>query len=298
MIAHVRGRLIEKHPTRVVVEMGGLGLEIQVPLTASEAMGDVGDDVALHTVLVVREDALALYGFRTAQERTLFLKLIAVSGIGPKIALNALSVPSLAQLVAALRGQDLAFLTRLPGIGKKTAERMSLELKDGLAEFAAEPAEGSPGRAEADAVAALVSLGYTRPSALDAVQRAARESAAGTDPETLIRTALQRLAGGRASEADPSARGPLPHPPNRSPTRETSSSPGTRKRDLDGRDPSLWIDVEATGCRGRPPMRARLLDLVALALLMPIGAAALLELVLANLLAPLLDQTSHESFPS
>jgi Holliday junction DNA helicase RuvA len=201
MIAHVRGRLLEKHATRVVVEVGGLGLEIQVPLTASEAMGSVGEEVALHTVLVVREDALALYGFRAAQERTLFLKLIAVSGIGPKIALNALSVPSLAQLVAALRGQDLAFLTRLPGIGKKTAERMSLELKDGLSEFAAEPAEGSAGRAEADAVAALVSLGYTRPSAQEAVQRAARESAAGTDPETLIRTALQRLAGGKSQRS-------------------------------------------------------------------------------------------------
>jgi len=199
VIAHVRGRLLEKHPTRVVVEVGGLGLEIQVPLTASEAMGEVGEEAALHTVLVVREDALSLYGFRTAQERTLFLKLIAVSGIGPKIALNALSVPSTAQLVAALRGQDLAFLTRLPGIGKKTAERMSLELKDGLAEFAAEPAVGSPGRAEADAVAALVSLGYTRPSAMDAVERAARELAGRSDPETLIRIALQRLSGGKGA---------------------------------------------------------------------------------------------------
>jgi Holliday junction DNA helicase RuvA len=198
VIAHVRGRLLEKHPTRVVVEMGGLGLEIQVPLTATESMGEPGEEVALHTVLVVREDALSLYGFRTAEERSLFLKLIAVSGIGPKIALNALSVPSLSQLVAALRGQDLAFLTRLPGIGKKTAERMSLELKDGLAEFAAAPAEGWPGRAEADAAAALVSLGYTRPSAQEAVQRAAKEAGGSMDPETLIRIALQRLSGGKS----------------------------------------------------------------------------------------------------
>ncbi len=199
MIAHLRGRLLEKHPTRVVLETGGIGFEVHVPLTATEAMGEAGEEIALHTVLVVREDALTLYGFRRAEERALFLKLVSVSGIGPKIALNALSVPSLPQLVAALRGRDLAFLTRLPGIGKKTAERMSLELKDGLAEFSAEPAEGSPNRAEADAVSALVSLGYTRPSAQDAVQRAAREGEAGTDPETLIRSALQRLSGGKSA---------------------------------------------------------------------------------------------------
>ena len=132
MIAHLRGRILEKQPTRLVVETGGIGLEVLVPLTTAQAVGEVGEEVSLHTVLVVREDALTLYGFRDGRERALFLKLISVSGIGPKIALNALSVPSIAELVEALRDQDLAFLTRLPGIGKKTAERMSLELKDAL----------------------------------------------------------------------------------------------------------------------------------------------------------------------
>jgi Holliday junction DNA helicase RuvA len=123
-----------------------------------------------------------------------------VSGIGPKIALNALSVPSISELVDALRDQDLAFLTRLPGIGKKTAERMSLELKDALTAFEGEGGTGVRGRTDADAVAALVSLGYTRPAAHDAVKRAAKEIGTDTDVESLIRAALGRLGGGKTSK--------------------------------------------------------------------------------------------------
>ncbi len=199
MIAHLRGRILEKQPTRLVVETGGVGFEVLVPLTAAQAAGEPGDEVALHTVLVVREDALTLYGFRDARERALFLKLISVSGIGPKIALNALSVPSLSDLVEALREQDLVFLTRLPGIGKKTAERMSLELKDALAPFEGEGAAGGRSRTDSDAVAALVSLGYTRAAAQDAVKRAVREAEGEADVESLIRAALGRLGGGKAS---------------------------------------------------------------------------------------------------
>lgn len=199
MIARLRGRILEKQPTRLVVESGGVGFEVLVPLTTAQAAGEVGEEASLHTVLVVREDALTLYGFRDAQERALFLKLISVSGIGPKIALNALSVPSLAELVGALRDQDLAYLTRLPGIGKKTAERMSLELKDALAPFESEGGAAGPGRTDADAVAALVSLGYTRTAAHDAVKRAARDADGETDVETLIRAALGRLGGGKTS---------------------------------------------------------------------------------------------------
>ncbi len=195
MIVHVRGRILAKQPTRVVVEMGGLGLEILVPLTTSPVLGEVGEEASLHTVLVVREDALTLYGFRSDTERSLFLKLVGVSGIGPKIALNALSVPSLGELVAALREGDLAFLTRLPGIGKKTAERMSMELRDGLAGFAAEAREGGERGAGSDAVAALVSLGYSRPAAALAVEKAAKDLGRSPEVEVLIRRALARLSG-------------------------------------------------------------------------------------------------------
>jgi Holliday junction DNA helicase RuvA len=200
VIVHLRGRILAKQPTRVVIETGGVGLEVLVPLTTSQELGEVGEEAALHTVLVVREDALTLYGFRSETERSMFRKLIGVSGIGPKIALNALSVPSLGELVAALRDGDLAFLTRLPGIGKKTAERMSVELKDGLAGFAAEPREGGHRGAGADAVAALVSLGYSRPAAAAAVDRAGRDLGGSPTAEVLIRGALGRLSGTKGSK--------------------------------------------------------------------------------------------------
>ncbi len=196
MIAHVSGRLLEKHPTRVVVEVGGIGLEILVPLPASQSLGEVGSACALHTVLVVREDALTLYGFRNVEERGLFLKLIGVSGIGPKIALGALSGPPPEVLVAAIRDRDLAVLTRLPGIGKKTAERMALELKDGLTGFTAGSPAGARSPVSSDAVAALVSLGYSAASAEEAVARI-QESAPSASVEDLVRSALTRLAGGK-----------------------------------------------------------------------------------------------------
>jgi Holliday junction DNA helicase RuvA len=196
VIAHLRGRLLEKHPTRLVIEAGGVGLEVLVPLPTSQGLGDPGSEVALHTVLVVREDALTLYGFLTREERVLFLKLVSVSGIGPKIALNALSGSSPRDLAAALKHQDLVFLTRLPGIGKKTAERMALELKDALADLAGEPEE--PGaRAGTDAVEALVSLGYKRGPAAEAVEKAAKTEGADADVESLVRVALGLLVGGR-----------------------------------------------------------------------------------------------------
>jgi Holliday junction DNA helicase RuvA len=197
MIAHLRGTLLEKHPTRVVVEVGGVGLELLVPLTTSQAMGEVGSPVSVHTVLVVREDALTLYGFDSPEQKALFQKLIGVSGVGPKTALAALSGSSPRELVAALQEQDLAVLTRLPGIGKKTAERMAVELKDGLAEFAVAMPGAPPGSERADAMAALLSLGYARPQARAAVEQASRECGESADVEVLIRTALARLSGGK-----------------------------------------------------------------------------------------------------
>jgi Holliday junction DNA helicase RuvA len=199
MIARIQGTILEKQPTRLVVDVSGVGYEVLVPLPTSQSSGDPGAKVLLHTVMVVREDAHTLYGFATHEERELFRKLIGVSGIGPKIALGALSGSSPAQLVTALREQDLATLTRLPGVGKKTAERMVLELKDSLAGFkGAAPAEAAV-QSHADAVGALVSLGYSRPAASDAVKKAAEAAGRDADVETLVRTALTRLSGGRRS---------------------------------------------------------------------------------------------------
>ena len=193
MIAHLRGTLIEKHPTRLVVEVGGVGLEVMVPVPTVQSVGQVGDTVSLHTALVVRGDALTLYGFSEAAERALFLKLLSVSGIGPKIALGALSGPSVPELVAAIREGNLAVLTRLPSVGKKTAERMSVELRDGLLEFEAAATLGATDAARNDAVGALVSLGYNRSASqavVDELLRGGKVDAA----EELVRRALARLS--------------------------------------------------------------------------------------------------------
>jgi len=193
MIAHLRGKLLEKHPTRLVVETGGVGFEVLVPVPTVEVVGKVGDMVSLHTVLVVREDALTLFGFSEAPERALFLKLIGVSGIGPKTALGALSGPSVPELVAAIREGNLGVLTRLQGIGKKTAERMSVELRDNLLEFEASAAVGTPSAARNDAVGALVSLGYNRAAAAAVVDEILRGSKVDS-AEELVRRALARLS--------------------------------------------------------------------------------------------------------
>jgi Holliday junction DNA helicase RuvA len=196
MIARLEGTLLEKHPTRLVVGTGGLGLEVLVPLSTSQGAGEVGTPVTLFTVLVVREDSLTLYGFDTPEQKSLFQKLVGVSGVGPKTALGALSGSSVSALAEALAGGDLAALTRLPGIGRKTAERMSLELKDSLLEFGVGEGGRAGDRHSDDAVAALVSLGYARAAALQAVRAVAGDGAGERDTEALLRAALARLAGG------------------------------------------------------------------------------------------------------
>ena len=196
MIASIRGILLEKHPTRLVVETGGVGLDIQVPIPTSQAMPEPGQEVSIFTVLVVREDALTLYGFASKESRTLFLKLTSVSGIGPKLALGALSGPSAEELVGALRSEDIGLLTRLPGIGKKTAARMVVDLKDGLKEFGdGETDTSTASPAQADAIQALVSLGYQKAAALKAVLRAAQKEPEAS-VEDLIRSALSAVTGG------------------------------------------------------------------------------------------------------
>src|ERR1051325_1805585 len=136
MIAHLRGKLLSKQPDRAVVEAAGVGYDVAITGTAYSELPNAGGEVALHIHTHVREDALALYGFLHADEKRLFEKLIGVSGIGPKLAITVLNGISTERLVAAIRGNDLASLTKVSGIGKKTAERMVLELRDKLDAFA------------------------------------------------------------------------------------------------------------------------------------------------------------------
>ena len=151
MIAHVRGRLVRKEPQEAVVDVGGVGYRVAIPLSTFYRIGEAGDEVSLLTHTHVREDTLALFGFLTPGEQALFERLIAVSGVGPKLALSILSGIEAPDLVSALRTSDVARLTRIPGVGKKTAERLVLELKDkvqNLASAEAARARGPRGRRE------------------------------------------------------------------------------------------------------------------------------------------------------
>lgn len=174
MIAFLRGRLLEKHPNRIVVDVGGVGYDVQVPLSTFYAQGDPGSEVSLRVHTHVREDALALFGFATPLEQVLFERLIAISGIGPRLALAVLSGIEPSELVRAVRGQDVARLTAIPGIGRKTAERISLELKDRLppaveAEGGAVEEPAAEGTLRDDVLSALVNLGYQRAAAEKAI---------------------------------------------------------------------------------------------------------------------------------
>lgn len=196
MIAHLSGELLEKHVQRLVVEVGGVGYEVLVPLSTLYAVGEPGHRVALRIHTRVTEDAIQLFGFQTALEQQLFERLIAVSGIGPKIALAALSGIEPAELVRAVRQSDVARLTRIPGIGRKTAERLVLELKDRLPDGAAAgEAEAVPSgdSVKDDVLSALVNLGYQRTAVEKTVEKITRRSPAG-DFEPLLREVLKELA--------------------------------------------------------------------------------------------------------
>lgn len=191
MIAELRGRLLRKQPQEAVVDVGGVGYRVTIPLSTFYRIGEPGAEVTLLTHTHVREDALALFGFLTPVEQALFERLIAVSGVGPKLAVSILSGIEAPELVAALRSSDVARLTRIPGVGKKTAERLVLEIKDKLQDVAASAAvSAGPSAAAADIVSALVHLGYSRPEAERAVERTFREHAEGRF-EDLLRAALQ-----------------------------------------------------------------------------------------------------------
>jgi Holliday junction DNA helicase RuvA len=196
VIAQVRGRLLRKEPQEAIVDVGGVGYRVAIPLSTFYRIGEPGDEVTLLTHTHVREDALALFGFLTADEEVLFERLIAVSGVGPKLALSILSGIEAPDLVAALRAGDVPRLTRIPGVGKKTAERLVLELKDKVLGLAApdETAEPSPvSTAKEDLVSALVHLGYSRPEAEKGVDRALKEGEGRF--EDVLRRTLRILSG-------------------------------------------------------------------------------------------------------
>ena len=164
MIAHLRGRIFDKQPNRIIVDVNGVGYDVAVPLSTFYGLGEAGAEIALRIHTHVREDALLLYGFATRLEQELFERLISVSGIGPKVGLAVLSGIETNELIKAIQRSDLARLTAIPGVGKKTAERIVLELKDRLPLAAhTQPADGSsvePSDLKADVLSALVNLGY------------------------------------------------------------------------------------------------------------------------------------------
>ena len=197
MIAHLRGRVLEKHPNRLIVDVGGIGYDVQVPLSTFYSTGDPGAEIALRIHTHVREDALALFGFITPLELTMFERLILVNGIGPKLALVVLSGIDALDLVRAIERNDVARLVVIPGVGKKTAERICVELRDRLpkdldratGETTATPANAM----RDDLVSALSNLGYHRQT-IDKVIDQLFDSAKEQRFEDLLRGALKQLS--------------------------------------------------------------------------------------------------------
>jgi holliday junction DNA helicase RuvA len=192
MIAHLRGKLISKHPNQAIVEAAGVGYDVTITIPTFSDMPALGAEVALFIHTHVREDALALYGFLRAEEKQLFEKLISVSGIGPKLAITILSGMPADTMVAAIKGNNVAALTRIPGIGKKTAERMVLELRDKLEAIGVAAAAAAASPVEEDVLSALVNLGYQRAFAERALARLGNTENESFD--TLFRKTLAALS--------------------------------------------------------------------------------------------------------
>lgn len=191
MIARVRGRVLAADP-RCVIEVGGVGLELAIPEKDRESLSPMEGDVVFHTHLVVREDRLSLFGFLHREDRDLFLRLIEVSGVGPKLALAALSQQPAARLVAAIQSGESAFLSKIPGIGKKTAERIVIELGDKLGDFVSAKAPETPASTVRDEVVlALTSLGMTHGAAEAVVDRMEWNPEENAGVEELVRRALK-----------------------------------------------------------------------------------------------------------
>lgn len=194
MIAHLRGSLLSKTPQTAVVEAGGVGYEVSISIPTFTALPAEGVEVSLLIYTHVREDALALFGFMSRTEKRLFEKLLSISGIGPKLALTVLSGLPPERLVAAIQGQDHATLTRIPGVGKKTAERIVLELKDKLDDLATATPAGVVTPVAEDVLSALVNLGYQRAAAQKAIAAAtAGDADAGKNFESLFRASMAAM---------------------------------------------------------------------------------------------------------
>jgi Holliday junction DNA helicase RuvA len=205
MIGQLRGRLTDKRPNQVLVDVGGVGYLVQVSLTTYAALGELHTEVTLLIHTHVREDALALYGFLSSREKHFFEMLLSASGVGPSLALKILSGMSVEDLVPAIRGGDLVRLTKISGVGRKTAERIIVELKDKIDAVSVEaerPLASSPAGIEADVVSALVNLGYDARTAEAAVGEAKRD--VGTSNfEQLLRASLQVLSTPQGRAARP-----------------------------------------------------------------------------------------------
>ncbi|MHB8769417.1 MAG: Holliday junction branch migration protein RuvA [Syntrophales bacterium] len=200
MIARLSGTLVEKSVTQCVVDVHGVAYRVVVPLSTFTELPEVGEPTVIHIHTHVREDAIQLYGFHVPAEREVFELMISVSGIGPKLAVNILSGITAGELIRAVKEEDLRRLTAIPGVGRKTAERMVLELKDKAARIGWEPATGQPvtaerGGAKEDALSALVNLGYRGAAAKEAVEKVIRETQEPQSLDRLLKQALRFLAG-------------------------------------------------------------------------------------------------------
>ena len=205
MIAHLSGTLLSKQPNSVILDVGGVGYEVNIPVSTFYDLEDEGSSVKLRIYTHVREDTLQLFGFKTTRERELFLKVISVSGIGPSLGIKLLSGMSADEMIASIRTNNLAKLTLIPGIGRKTAERLVMELRDKVATLASTELEeefgskdsGGPATTEdsmrADVLSALLNLGYQRSSAEKAVNAAVDEGGE-ISVEVILRRSLRKLA--------------------------------------------------------------------------------------------------------
>jgi Holliday junction DNA helicase RuvA len=194
VIAHLRGTILEKHPNRVVVDVSGVGYDVAVPLSTFYGLGSTGDGVSLRVHTHVRDDAIALFGFATPLELDLFERLISISGIGPKVGLAVLSGIEPVELVGAIQRGDLARLTAIPGVGKKTSERIVLELKDRLPKAHAAASIDAGPTMRGDVLSALINLGYHRPLAEKAVDAALKATGRDAGFERALKQALRELA--------------------------------------------------------------------------------------------------------
>ena len=204
MIAQLSGTLVLKQPNTAVIDVNGVGYEVTIPVSTFYVLGEVGSPVTIRIHTHVREDAFQLFGFHSAQDKDLFLKLTSVSGVGPKLAITMLSGMASPDLITAIRSSDLARLTTIPGVGRKTAERVVVELRDKLAAPVEPPAEAAtkPGAEPVvvpridvrdDTIAALMQLGYPRPQAERAVNEAVRQDGESTI-EAVLRRSLKLLS--------------------------------------------------------------------------------------------------------